>query len=55
MKALSIAIVTIALCAIQGLTIGLNGLTCVSIPLTIYLGLEVIEKVTQKEEEISKN
>lgn len=52
MKALTIAIATIALCAIQGLFIGLNGLTCVSIPLTIYLGLLVIEKVTERKETI---
>lgn len=50
MKQTLIALVTIALSAIQGLFLGLNGLTLISIPLTIFLGLEVIEKVTQKEE-----
>lgn len=51
MKALAIAIATIALSAIQGLFIGLNGLTLISIPMTIYLGLLVIEKVTETEEQ----
>lgn len=29
--------------------IGINGLTLISIPLTIFLGLEVIEKITKQE------
>ena len=51
MKQTLIAIVIIALSAIQGLFIGLNGLTLISIPMTIYLGLLVIEKVTEIEEQ----
>lgn len=51
MKQTLIALAIIALSAIQGLFIGLNGLTCVSIPLTIYLGLQVIEKTTEKQKE----
>jgi hypothetical protein len=53
MKQTLIAIVIIALSAIQGLFIGLNGLTIISIPMTIYLGLLVIEKITEKQKEIN--
>lgn len=49
MKQTLIALVIIALSAIQGLFIGLNGLTLISIPMTIYLGLLVIEKTTEEE------
>ena len=51
MKQTLIALAIIALSAIQGLFIGLNGLTIISIPKTIYLGLLVIEKVTETEEQ----
>ena len=51
MKQTLIALAIIALSAIQGLFIGLNGLTIISIPITIYLGLLVIEKVTETEEQ----
>lgn len=29
--------------------LGINGLTLLSIPITLYLGLEVIEKITESE------
>ena len=29
--------------------IGINGLTLVSIPITIFLGLEIIERITESE------
>ena len=51
MKQTLIALVIIALSAIQGLFIGLNGLTIISIPMTIYLGLLVIEKVTETDKQ----
>ena len=35
--------------------IGVNGLTLVSVPLTIFLGFEVIEKVTAGERETTNN
>lgn len=50
MKQTLIALAIIALSAIQGLLLGLNGLTIISIPMTIYLGLLVIEKVTTEEQ-----
>ena len=46
-----ICLATILASALQAYFLGLNGLTLISIPLTIYLGLEVIEKVTESEEE----
>ena len=54
MKQTLIALAIIAISAIQGLCIGLNGLTIISIPITIYLGLLVIEKVTETEEQLTK-
>lgn len=52
MKTIIIAVATIVAACVQAITIGLNGLTLVSIPMTIYLGLMVIEKVTEKEERV---
>lgn len=52
MKPLFIAIATIVAACAQAYFLGLNGLTLISIPMTIYLGLEVIEKVTEKEERV---
>ena len=52
MKPIFIAIATIIAAFTQAYFLGLNGLTLVSIPMTIFLGLEVIEKVTGKEEQI---
>ena len=49
MKSLSIAIATIVAACTQVCFLGLNGLTLISIPMTIYLGLLVIEKTTEKE------
>lgn len=51
-KQIIICLVTIVLSLIQAYFLGLNGLTIISIPLTIYLGLQVIEKITEKEETI---
>ena len=51
MKPILIAIATIVATCVQVYFIGLNGLTLISIPMTIYLGIEVIEKVTEKKEE----
>lgn len=48
MKQILIAIATIVATCAQVYFIGLNGLTLISIPMTIFLGLEVIEKVTEK-------
>lgn len=39
--------IIMAVCA-QVALIGLNGLTIVSIPMTIYLGIELLDKVTDK-------
>ena len=50
MKQTLIALATIALASLQAIFIGLNGLTILTIPMTIFLGLEVIEKITQNEE-----
>ena len=56
MKPILIAIATIVAVCVQAYFIGLNGLTLISIPMTIYFGLEVIEnvreKVTKKEESV---
>lgn len=52
MKSILIAIATIVAACTQVYFLGLNGLTLISIPMTIYLGLEVIEKVTKKEERV---
>ena len=51
MKPILIALATIVAVCAQTYFIGLNGLTLISIPMTIYLGLLVIEKVTEKKEE----
>lgn len=52
MKPILIAIATIVAVCVQAFFLGLNGLTLISIPMTIYLGLEVIENVTEKEERV---
>ncbi len=52
MKSILIAIATIVAACTQVCCIGLNGLTLISIPMTIYLGLLLIEKVTEKEERV---
>lgn len=49
MKPLFIAIATIVAACAQVYFLGLNGLTIISIPTTIFLGLLVIEKVTEEE------
>lgn len=50
MKSIVIALATIVAASTQAYFIGLNGLTLISIPITIFLGIEVIEKVTEKKE-----
>ena len=52
MKPISIAIATFIAVCLQIYFLGLNGLTLISIPMTIYLGLLVIEKETEKEERV---
>jgi hypothetical protein len=52
MKQILTCVATILATIAEIYFLGINGLTCVSIPLTIYLGIEVIEKITQKEETI---
>ena len=49
MKPILIAIATIVAACTQVYCFGLNGLTLISIPMTIFLGLEAIDKVTKKE------
>ena len=51
-KPIFIAIATIIAACMQVCFLGLNGLTLISIPMTIYLGLLIIEKVTEKEERV---
>jgi len=50
MKQILIALATILGAFAQMCFIGLNGLTLISIPMTIYLGLLVIEKITETKE-----
>ena len=52
MKSIFIAIATFVAAFTQVCLLGLNGLTLISIPMTIYLGLLTIEKVTKKEERV---
>lgn len=52
MKQISISLLTAGAILAQLHFIGLNGLTLISLPLTIFLGLELIEKATTKEETI---
>ena len=40
---------TIAVAFAQYLILGLNGLTLLTIPLTIHLGFEVVEKLTKED------
>lgn len=49
MKAFFFATAIIVAVCTQVYFLGLNGLTLISIPMTIFLGLEAIEKVTEKE------
>lgn len=43
---------TIAGAFAQMYFIGINGLTLISIPLTIFLGIHVVEKITEEEKTI---
>ena len=47
MKQIIIAIITIIAALAQICLIGINGLTLISVPLTIFLGLEVIDRTTK--------
>ena len=49
MKSILIAIATIVAACTQVYFLGLNGLTLIFVPMTIFLGIEVIEKVRKKE------
>ena len=51
MKQTLIAVATIVAVCAEAYFIGINGLTLLSIPITIYLGIETIEKTTQAEED----
>ena len=51
MKNVVIAIATLVAACTQVYFIGLNGLTLISIPLTIYIGLLIMEKTDGAEEE----
>lgn len=48
MKTIATLTITIALALLQACCIGLNGLTIVSIPLTIYLGILITDNITEK-------
>ena len=50
MKQVLTALATILGALAQMCFIGINGLTLISIPITIYLGLLVIEKITETNE-----
>lgn len=52
MKTIILTLAAIFLaCVAQLLLIGVNGLTVLTIPLTIFLGFEVLEKLTEGEHE----
>lgn len=51
MKQVFIGVATILATFAQIYFIGINGLTLISLPITIYLGIEVIEKLTETEED----
>ena len=54
-KQIIIALAVITAISLQAILLGINGLTLISIPMTIYLGLEVIEKITENETEETTN
>lgn len=45
---IGLALTAVAVLA-QYLTLGLNGLTLLTIPLTIHLGFEVVERLTKED------
>lgn len=49
MKTLAILCATICAVLAQVIFIGINGITILSIPTTIFLGFEVLEKLTEPE------
>lgn len=49
MKQIAIALATIVASFAEAYFLGLNGLTILSIPLTIYLGILTIEKTSETE------
>jgi hypothetical protein len=53
-KAIIIALCIILACVAQVCVIGINGLTLLSLPITIFLGLNVIEKQTETEDKPTK-
>ena len=48
-KQILICSATILAALAQIALLGINGLTLISIPITIFLGLEIIEKVTDSD------
>ena len=52
MKTIIISLLVIALAVIAQIAfIGINGLTIISIPATIFWGVEILEKLTENESE----
>ena len=54
MKTFAILLATIEAVCVQMHFLGINGLTLMSIPITIFLGFEVLEKLTETEEQPNK-
>lgn len=54
-KQIIVCLAIILATSLQAILLGINGLTLISIPMTIYLGLEVIEKITENETEETTN
>lgn len=54
LSAIIIALCIILACVAQVCVIGINGLTLLSLPITIFLGLNVIEKQTETEDKPTK-
>lgn len=53
MKTIATLCATSCAVIVQTCALGLNGLTLVTIPLTLYLGLEIANKVMTKKESIN--
>ena len=51
MKQILTALAVILGASAQMIFIGINGLTLISVPITIYLGILVMEKMTETEEQ----
>jgi uncharacterized membrane protein YhhN len=53
MKHILTALAVILGASAQMIFIGINGLTLISVPITIYLGILVMEKITETEKQIN--